>query len=255
MIYNKQALLWFAPLTSLMSCIGFCTLLFCCHLSCQTRLYLDSPITLLLLVAITLPNLHSLVGNILSFSFNLMKFKKCVINVEVLQDSKKQRHHLEVSLRTRNGSYTNPSRAKSLLNTSLKFSMDENRTEETFLSSCSMPKSALPSRPKNIPNIWCCRLSEMGVTEHKTKSYLEYHGFCFIISHSSLLYISSKNYLHPATSKETQMPSETIKVLYRMTGGGGGGRMEVFSILSQKPTLQPPLLPKPWHVNLMQAGA
>lgn len=48
----------------------------CCHLSCQTRTYLEPSVDLdlLLVVVITLPILYYLVGKISSFSLKVMKF-------------------------------------------------------------------------------------------------------------------------------------------------------------------------------------
>lgn len=70
MIYNKLALV--CP-TDLLSCHALAfvySFLTCYHFSCQTRLYLDSSVALLLL---DFTSLLYLVKKVFSFSFNLKK--------------------------------------------------------------------------------------------------------------------------------------------------------------------------------------
>lgn len=135
----------------------------------------------------------------------------------MLEDSKKQQHYLEVSLRTRHRSYTKPSRAKSLLNTSLKFSLDENRIEETLVSRLA-PWQNLPCYPDLNETPTPDTVDYVKREWQSTKLSLIWSTTGFMISHTSLLYISSKitNILPP--SKET---SEKMKVLYRTKVGGG----------------------------------
>lgn len=131
----------------LLSCIGFFILLSnMLPFPCQNRLYLDCPVALLLLV-ITLPSLRYLVKKNYSLSHLIScNFKNVSSMPKCWKSKKQQQHHFEVSLRTRYTSYNNPSRAKSLLNTSLKFSLDENRTEETLVSRVA-PCQNLPCYP------------------------------------------------------------------------------------------------------------